>query len=218
MIYAILFIISYLLGSIPVGFLLVRAMGKGDIRKVSSGSTGATNVARVGGLSAFIATWILDMAKSAAAVAIGAYFISPAFGAWCGFVAIVGHCYPVWLGFKGGKGNSSMFGTVLAVSPISFCVIGLEWLLVAISTGYSSAGAIVGFLVLAFLGFAISAPMGFAFMAIAAICLWRHKDNIQRLINGTESKMQMSPKKLALALLGAGLVLALAVAVFGFVV
>lgn len=195
MIYAIGIIISYLLGSIPFGLLLTKLAGKGDLRKVGSGNIGATNVMRVGGLKLAGLVWILDMAKSVAAVWLGYSLVGEGFAAWCGFASIFGHCYPVWLKFKGGKGNSSMFGVLLSISPFSFVIVGIEWLLIAFTTGFSSAGAVVGFLVLPFLGFAISCTVGWAFTAIAALCLWRHRENIKRLIKGTESKIEWKWKK-----------------------
>lgn len=214
MIYIILLLVSYLLGSIPFGWLLIRIMGKGDIRKIGSGGTGATNVARVLGLGGFVGVWVLDMVKAAAAVWMGAHFISPVFGALCGFIAIVGHCFPVWLNFKGGKGNASMFGVLLAINPLTFLVIGIEWLLVAATTKYSSLGAIVGFLIMPLLGFTIGFDMGLVFVAIAALCLYQHRENIKRLLSGTESKMQMDPKKLIAALVVVGLlVLGLVIAI-----
>ena len=102
MIYFVLaIIISYLLGSIPMGLLLTKLMGKGDLRKVGSGNIGATNVMRVGGLRMAGLVWLLDMFKAIVAVFIGYWVGDVAFGAWCGFAAIVGHCYPVWLKFRG---------------------------------------------------------------------------------------------------------------------
>lgn len=214
MIYIILLLVSYLLGSIPFGWLLIRIIGKGDIRKIGSGGTGATNVARVLGLGGFVGVWVLDMVKAAAAVWMGAHFVSPVFGALCGFIAIVGHCFPVWLNFKGGKGNASMFGVLLAINPLTFLVIGIEWLLVAATTKYSSLGAIVGFLIMPILGFTIGFDMGLVFVAIAALCLYQHRENIKRLLSGTESKMQMDPKKLIAALVVVGLlVLGLVIAI-----
>lgn len=205
MIYAILLVVSYLLGSIPFGWLLIRIAGKGDIRNIGSGGTGATNVARVLGLGGFVGVWAMDMAKAAAAVWLGAHFVSPVFGALCGFIAIFGHCFPIWLKFHGGKGNASMFGVLLAVNPVMFVVVGIEWLLVAATTRYSSLGAIVGFLVMPLLGFADGFQMGIIFTAIAALCMFQHRENIKRLIDGTESKMQMSPGKLIAALVIVGL-------------
>ena len=203
----ILLIIAYLLGSIPFGWLMIKLAGKGDLRKVGSGGTGATNVARVAGLSGFILTWALDMAKTIAAVLLGAHFVSPEFGALMGLVAVIGHCFPVWLKFKGGKGNSSMFGVLLATNPIAFATVGIVWLLVAASSGYSSLGALVGFVVMPFLGFAVSFNMGLIFIAIAALCIFQHRENIKRLMRGTESKMQMNVGKLITALVVAGLIL-----------
>lgn len=195
MIYIFSIIISYLLGSIPMGLLLTKLVGKGDLRKVGSGNIGATNVMRVGGLRMAGLVWLLDMAKAIAAVFIGKYVAGDAFGAWCGFVAIVGHCYPIWLKFKGGKGISSLFGVLLAVSPMSFVVCGLEWLLVALSSGVSSFGATIVFCLIPILGFAISIHVGFAFLAIGLLCMWRHRGNIARLLSGSESKIEWKWKK-----------------------
>lgn len=195
MIYAIAIIISYLLGSIPMGLLLTRAMGKGDLRQVGSGNIGATNVMRVGGLRMAAAVWLLDMAKAIAAVFIGNWIAGDAFGAWCGFAAIVGHCYPVWLRFHGGKGISSLFGVLLAVSPLSFIICGIEWLIVALSSGYSSLGAVVVFCLMPVLGFVMGWKIGLAFLAIALLCMWRHRENIGRLVGGTESKIVWKWKK-----------------------
>ena len=195
MIYAIGIIISYLLGSVPFALIIANIAGKGDIRQVGSGNIGATNVMRVGGLKLAGLVWVLDMAKAMLSVFLGFWLVGEAFGALCGFFAIFGHCYPVWLRFRGGKGNSSMFGAILAISPLAFVVLGLEWLLIAFGTGYSAAGAIVGFLVLPFLGFAISFNVGLVFIAISVLCLWRHRENIIRLVRGTESKIEWRWKK-----------------------
>lgn len=195
MMYVFAIIISYLLGSIPMGLLLTRLMGKGDLRKVGSGNIGATNVMRVGGLRMAALTWILDMAKAIISVFLGVYIAGEAFGAWCGFVAIVGHCYPVWLKFHGGKGISSLFGVLLAVNPLAFVICGIEWLIVALSSGYSSLGAVVAFCVMPILGFAMGWQIGLPFLAIALLCLWRHRENIGRLVGGTESKVEWKWKK-----------------------
>lgn len=195
MIYIFALIISYLLGSIPMGLLLTRLLGMGDLRKVGSGNIGATNVMRVGGLRIAGLTWLLDMAKAALAIYIGHIAFGPENAAWCGFAAIVGHCYPVWLRFRGGKGISSLFGVLLAVNPIAFAVIGIQWLVVALSSGYSSLGAVVAFCFMPLLGFAMDMQTGFAFLAIALLCLWRHRENIVRLYKGTESKIEWKWKK-----------------------
>ena len=195
MIYFLGVLISYFLGSIPMGLLLTRVLGKGDLRKVGSGNIGATNVMRVGGLRMAGLVWLLDMAKAIAAVFVGRYIGGDAFGAWCGFAAIVGHCYPIWLKFKGGKGISSLFGVLLAVSPMSFVVCGIEWLTVALTSGISSLGAVIVFCLIPVLGFVISVQVGWAFLCIGLLCMWRHRENIKRLISGTESHIVWKWKK-----------------------
>lgn len=195
MVYAFAVICSYLLGSIPMGLLLARLAGKGDLCKVGSGNIGATNVMRVGGLRLAGLTWILDMAKAIAAVFIGGAIGGIGLAAWCGFVAIVGHCYPVWLRFKGGKGISSLFGVLLGISPVSFLVCGIMWLIVALTYGFSSLGAVVVFCFIPVLGFCIANSVGWAFLAIGLLCMWRHRENILRLVHGTESKIQWKWKK-----------------------
>ncbi len=195
MVYVIGLIISYLLGSVPMGILLTRMMGKGDLRKVGSGNIGATNVMRVGGLRMAGLVWLLDMTKAIVAVFLGKWIGGDTFGAWCGLVAIIGHCYPIWLKFKGGKGISSLFGVVLAMSPMTFVVCAVEWLLVALTSGISSLGAVVVFCLLPILGFAIGGGVGWAFLAIGLLCMWRHRENIKRLISGIESKIEWKWKK-----------------------
>lgn len=195
MIYLIAIFISYLLGSIPMGLLLTKIAGKGDLRKVGSGNIGATNVMRVGGLRMAGLVWLLDMAKAIIAVLLGKYLAGDAFGAWCGFAAIVGHCYPIWLRFKGGKGISSLFGVMLAMSPLVFVVCGIEWLLVALYSGISSLGATVVFCLIPILGFVMGTGIGWAFLAIALLCMWRHRENIKRLIAKSESKIEWKWKK-----------------------
>ncbi len=188
-------IIAYLLGSVPMGLIVTKIAGKGDLRRVGSGNIGATNVMRVGGLRMAGLVWLLDMAKAIVAVYIGKYVGGAAFGAWCGFVAVVGHCYPLWLRFHGGKGISSLFGVLLAINPLLFVIVGIEWLVVALGVGYSSLGAIVAFCVMPILGFVMSVQIGVPLLAISLLCLWRHRENIVRLFRGTESKIEWKWKK-----------------------
>lgn len=195
MMYAILIIISYFLGSIPFGILVTKLFNKGDLRKVGSGNIGATNVMRVGGLRLAGLTWLLDMAKAIIAVLLGRYFVGASFGVWCGFIAIVGHCFPIWLKFHGGKGISALFGVLLAVNPLLFIICGIEWLIVALGTGFSSAGATVVFCLMPILGFVMNMSIGFGFLAISLLCLIRHRENIVRLITGKESIIEWKWKK-----------------------
>ena len=206
-VYTLSIIIAYFLGSIPFGVLVTKLFNKGDLRKVGSGNIGATNVMRVGGLRLAGLVWILDMLKAILAVWLCAwvgsavfgyhdsYSVAMAFGVWGGFAAIVGHCFPIWLNFHGGKGVSCLFGVLLAVNPWLFIVCGVEWLLIALGTGYSSAGALIAFCLMPVLGFFIGFNIGIAFLAIALLCLWRHRENILRLISGKESKIEWKWKK-----------------------
>ena len=195
MLYIIGILVAYLMGSIPCGLIISRVLGYGDLRKIGSGNTGATNALRAGGLRLAILVWVLDMAKAIAAVLIGNALLGATFGAWCGFAAMVGHCFPVWLRFHGGKGVSCLFGIFLAVNPLMFVVCGIEWLIVALGFGYSSLGAIVVFCLAPVLGFAISVGAGLAFLAMGLLCLYRHLENIGRLVGGTESKITWRWKK-----------------------
>ncbi len=197
MMHIYLILIAYLLGSIPFGYLLIKFSGNGDIRKSGSGGTGATNVNRVGGIKMALSVWVLDMAKAALAVLVGIHFTgSLVFGAICGLVAIIGHCFPIWLGFRGGKGISCFFGMLIVVAPQYFVLLGVLWVLVALLSGYSSLGAIVSLCVLPFLGFYQGFYLGLVFLAVSLLCLYQHRANISRLLAGSESKINWS-KKLA---------------------
>lgn len=195
MIYIIAIIISYLLGSVPFGLILTRLAGRGDLRKVGSGNIGATNVMRVGGLRMAGMVWLLDMLKAMVAVFIGTFVSGSEFGALCGFFAVVGHCYPVWLGFHGGKGISSLFGILLAINPILFVICGIEWLVVALVSGFSSLGATVVFCLIPIFGFVVDVNIGIVFLLVSLLCMWRHRENIVRLCTGAESKIVWRWKK-----------------------
>ncbi len=195
MLYFFIVLVAYVLGSIPCGLILTKLMGRGDLRRVGSGNIGATNVMRVGGLRMAGLVWILDMAKAMIAVWLGCRVGSVGFGAWCGFFAVVGHCFPIFLRFHGGKGVSSMFGTVLAINPIIFVVCGIEWLIVALTSGKSSAGAVVVFCLVPILGFVMSAAVGAAFLATAILVAIRHRENIVRLVSGVESSIEWKWRK-----------------------
>jgi len=196
MIYIICIIISYLLGSIPFGIIITKLFNKGDLRKVGSGNIGATNVMRVGGLRLAGLVWVLDMVKAIAAVLIGRYVCGDfVFSIWCGFFTMIGHCFPIWLKFHGGKGISALFGIFLAVNPILFIICGIEWLCVALSSGYSSLGAVVVFCSVPFFAFVMGTQIGIAFLAISLLCLIRHRENILRLLKGKESKIEWRWKK-----------------------
>ena len=195
MLYVFAIIMSYLMGSIPFGLLITRIAGRGDLRQVGSGNIGATNVMRVGGLRMAALVWVLDMAKAICAVLLGRFIGGDVFAAWCGVAATIGHCFPIWMRFHGGKGVSCLFGMLMAINPIMFVVCGIEWLIVALSTGYSSAGALTVFVVAPVLGFAINSYLGVALMVTVLLEVWLHRENIGRLVGGTESKITWRWKK-----------------------
>ncbi|MDR1826183.1 MAG: glycerol-3-phosphate 1-O-acyltransferase PlsY [Rickettsiales bacterium] len=177
---------GYLIGSIPSGFILARLLGLGDLRKTGSGGTGATNAMRVGGLKLAFCVFALDLSK--------AFVAAGCFGIWAGLFAVLGHDYPVWLKFKGGKGVSSSAGFVLAVCPPVFVFLFPIWLIVALSFGYSSLAALTVLTLAPLLGFAYSVEVGGALVLLAMVGFWRHKENIRRLLNGTESKIKWKRK------------------------
>ena len=137
------FIIAYLLGSIPFGYLLTKVAGLGDIRLIGSGNIGATNVLRTGHKELAALTLFLDGAKGGVVAVVIAETIHPVLGPLAGILVLLGHMYPVWLGFHGGKGMATAIGVMLALSwPIGLCVMAL-WLLVAYLFRYSSLAAII---------------------------------------------------------------------------
>lgn len=194
---AFVLLIGYLLGAIPFGLLLTRFTGAGDLRKIGSGNIGATNVLRTGRKGLAAATLLLDLLKGAGAVLIGAALVDGG-GPMAGAMAFIGHCYPVWLRFAGGKGVATMMGVVTALHWPAGLVFAFVWLGALFGTKYSSVGGMAA---------AISAPVAMGVMgrvdllpvtlALALIVLWRHRENIGRLAKGTESKVGGSKVKVA---------------------
>jgi glycerol-3-phosphate acyltransferase PlsY len=182
-------ILGYLLGSIPFGLILTRLAGKGDIRAIGSGNIGATNVLRTGDRKLAAATLVADALKGTAAVLIGAS-LAPGAGLVAGFAAFLGHLFPVWLGFRGGKGVATWIGVALgAWWPAALIFCGL-WLATAFATRYSSLSAIVAAVVtpLAVLGFG-RIEVAVLAAAMSALLLLRHHGNIRRLMKGEESRI-----------------------------
>jgi glycerol-3-phosphate acyltransferase PlsY len=183
-------ILGYLLGSIPFGLILTRSAGLGDIRSIGSGNIGATNVLRTGNKKLAAATLLLDALKATAAALIGSYAFGPEAGLLAGFAAFLGHLYPVWLGFKGGKGVATYIGTLLGVAPWMVLVFAVVWLAVAKISKYSSLSALIATLVIPVVLWFMDEPKIAAIMAIMTVISWaKHKTNIERLIAGTESKI-----------------------------
>ena len=189
LIFAILF--GYLLGSIPFGLVLTRAAGLGDIRKIGSGNIGATNVLRTGNKPLALATLILDSGKGAIAVIImGAFFDFNA-AMLAGFATLIGHCYPVWLKFKGGKGVATTLGTLIALAPILGGITCVIWMVTALLSRISSLSALiaVGFSPLIAHYLYNNPNLSGLCAMIAALIYIKHRENIKRIFAGQEPRI-----------------------------
>lgn len=187
-------LISYLLGSIPFGYMLVRWQRGIDVRTTGSGSIGATNVMRNLGLVGFIATFLLDFAKGAAAVLLASRFTSadPRWVATAAVASVAGHCFPVWLKFRGGKGIATATGVFAALAPAHLLIVLLFFVLVVSIWRYISLGSIIAaalFPILLYVWNKPSPPLVVGAAISAAIIIGRHHSNIRRLLGGTESKV-----------------------------
>jgi glycerol-3-phosphate acyltransferase PlsY len=184
--------IGYLLGSIPFGLLLTRLAGLGDVRKIGSGSIGATNVLRTGNKAVAALTLLLDVGKGVAAALIGARWGVHAMLAASAAV-VLGHMFPVWLGFRGGKGIATALGVLLTIAWPVALVAGLVWLAIAIMFRYSSLASLVATAVAAACaGFVVDTERSLLIAAIAVVVIAKHHENIRRLIAGTESRISFS--------------------------
>jgi glycerol-3-phosphate acyltransferase PlsY len=185
-------VIGYLLGSIPFGVLLTRWGGAGDLRSIGSGNIGATNVLRTGRKELAAATLVLDLLKGAAAVWIVRAW-APDYAVLAAAAAFAGHCYPVWLRFRGGKGVATLMGIVLALHWPLGLVYAAVWLGLLAALRISSAAGMAA---------AVSAPVAAAvfgrfdvvplLIALALIVVWKHRENIERLLEGTEPRIGKS--------------------------
>jgi len=183
-------LLAYVLGSVPFGIVMARLFGLGDLRAIGSGNIGATNVLRTGNKLAAFLTLILDAGKGAIAVLAARYVLAEDAAQLAGLMAFVGHCFPIFLGFRGGKGVATFLGTVLAVAwpvGIGACAI---WLIGALVTRISSVGALSA----AALVPVVAVVLGRADVAILTILLGaliyaRHMPNIRRVMDGTEPKI-----------------------------
>ena len=195
---------AYLLGSIPFGLILANIFGSGDVRNEGSGNIGATNVARVAGPLAGILTLILDGAKGAAAVLLAERY-SNGSAMWmiiAGLAALIGHCFPIWLKFKGGKGVATAAGVSLALSPLAFLAGFMLFILVVAFWRYVSLGSISAAAAMPMLLYFLWAPhhapppmITFGALAVAMLIVYKHDANLQRLVNGQEPKFSFSKKK-----------------------
>ncbi len=189
---------GYLLGSIPFGLILTRLAGLGDIRRIGSGNIGATNVLRTGNKPLALAVLLLDSGKGAAAVLIAAWLLGGLAASTAGVGAILGHLFPVWLGFKGGKGVATTLGTLLALAWPVGAIACLVWLVMALIFKISSLAALTAIAIAPvaaalLYGVTFAAPV----LAIAVLVWWKHAANIGRLLKGQEPRIALSAKKAA---------------------
>lgn len=187
-------LLAYLLGSIPFGYLIVRWQKGVDVRRTGSGSTGATNVMRNLGALGFVATFMLDMGKGIVAVLLASHLTSgnPRWIALASVAAILGHCFPVWLKFRGGKGVATGVGVFIALAPVQVALALLIFALVVGIWRYISLGSIAGsaaFPLLVYLMKHPPMPIVYGAAGGAMIIIAMHHANIRRLLTGTESKV-----------------------------
>ena len=185
---------GYLIGSIPFGLLLTKAAGLGDIRQVGSGNIGATNVLRTGRKGLAAATLILDGLKGAVAILLARYFLGDQ-DVVVGTAAVLGHLFPVWLGFRGGKGVATGLGVLLAAAwPVGLACCAL-WLVAAKLLKMSSAAALAAFATAPLFALVLSsADHALMALLIAILVFWRHEANIRRLLAGTEPRIGKTVK------------------------
>ncbi len=196
--------VAYLIGSIPFGYLIVRAAAGADVRETGSGGTGATNVTRRAGKAAGVLTLLLDAAKGVVAV-LAASWLTHSDGtvgwpvALAAVAVIGGHCFPIWLNFRGGKGVATGVGVFLVMAPLALAGAVLVFLMVVVWTRYVSLGSIISIgilpLLLAILHFFVKPVPGFQSVFLAAIAgsvliIFMHRGNIQRLLQGTENRFK----------------------------
>lgn len=182
-------VLGYALGSIPFGLILTRFAGLGDVRAIGSGNIGATNVLRTGRKGLAAATLLGDALKGTAAVLI-ARNLGEGAALAAGFGAFLGHCFPVWLGFKGGKGVATFIGVLLAFSPPALGVFALIWLGLAFALKYSSLAALVASAATPLALWAFGAPaQAVLFLLMGVLLWWKHAPNIRRLASGTEGRI-----------------------------
>lgn len=191
MIYALSALFGYLLGSIPFGLVLSKIFGYGDIREIGSGNIGATNVLRTGNKPLALATLLLDSAKGAIAVIIALLLFDFNAAMIAGFTALLGHCYPIWLKFKGGKGVATTLGTLLALAPILGGIIGIIWMVMALIFRVSSLAALVAIGLSPIISHYLynNPNLSGLCAAIAALVYIKHRENIKRLFKGEEPKI-----------------------------
>ena len=188
-------VLGYLAGSIPFGLIVTRLGGAGDIRAIGSGNIGATNVLRTGRKGLALATLLFDAAKGALPVLVALTWFDRDLALLAGLGAVLGHCFPVWLGFKGGKGVATAAGVVLAISPLTLLAALLVFLAAVTLTRYVTLGSVLASVAAALVAYALGDPQAaLLFAVIGIIVIVKHHQNIGRLARGEENKLSFAKK------------------------
>jgi glycerol-3-phosphate acyltransferase PlsY len=187
------FAIAYLVGSIPFGLLLAKAGGAGDVRRIGSGNIGATNVLRTGRKGLALATLALDMLKGALPVWLAYRYFGPDMAVAAGLGAVVGHCFPLWLGFRGGKGVATAAGVMAALTPLVALIVVASFVVIVLLTRYVSLASILAAVAAGLVAFWLGHfQAGELYLALALLIVLKHAGNIRRLLAGTESRLGSS--------------------------
>jgi glycerol-3-phosphate acyltransferase PlsY len=181
--------LGYLLGSIPFGLVLTRLAGKGDIRSIGSGNIGATNVLRTGSKWLAALTLLLDCLKATAAILIAQRFLGLETGAFAAAGAFIGHLYPAWLKFRGGKGAATLFGILIALLPVAAAVYAAVWISLLLTVRISSVAGMTAAICAPITAAALHSSYFPMLLGFALLVLWKHRENILRLMRGTEPRI-----------------------------
>jgi glycerol-3-phosphate acyltransferase PlsY len=181
--------LGYLLGSIPFGLVLTRLAGKGDVRKIGSGNIGATNVLRTGSKLLAALTLVLDCLKATAAILLAQLLFGRETGAFAAAAAMVGHLYPVWLGFRGGKGAATLLGVLIALLWPAAIVYAAVWIFLLVTLRISSLAGMTAAISAPIVAFGLHSPYFTMLLGFALLVLWKHRENILRLRKGTEPRV-----------------------------
>ena len=181
--------IGYLLGSILFGLVLTRLAGKGDIREIGSGNIGATNVLRTGSKFLAVLTMILDCLKATAAILIARHFFGDESAPFAAVGALVGHLYPVWVKFRGGKGAATLFGILIALLPIAAAAYAAIWIIMLLTFRISSVAGMSAALSAPLVALVLHSTLFPMLLGFAVLVLWKHRENILRLARGTEPRI-----------------------------
>jgi glycerol-3-phosphate acyltransferase PlsY len=189
--------LGYLFGSIPFGLILTRLAGKGDVRQIGSGNIGATNVLRTGSKWLAALTLILDCLKSTAAILLAQLIFGPETGAFAASGALIGHLYPVWLGFHGGKGVATFLGILIALLWPAALVYAAVWIFLLVTLRISSLAGMTAAITAPIVGVALHSSYVPLLLAFALLVLWKHRANILRLRKGTEPRIGSKKSSIA---------------------